>query len=422
MIPNTPIMPLDFWREELSYNPWHFWGLADSTLFPVTSNCNDVIREHAWMNANEAGRSELRQAIMTAENILSQRIGYWAAPVYNEATIPWPKYYDRRQFRLSRTDIKGGWLPVGLEEGHVQVCGVEAFTLIDGAAALVYSDTDGDGLEDTFTITAATTVTDPDEIAIYFDSADRLANDSDLSSRWRIEPIHVTISAGTVTIKGRKWLCVKPIKYESKANYPLDPTVAANFITTCDLYRRYTNLDGLDSNIDSQAALIWESHPCCWGCDTVDNSSDPASQGWVAARAGVRDSFSGIVTPAEAVYDTVLGTWSHPCTCTDACGEPDRVLVRYLAGLPLDIHGWMQKSMRTLVSRLASAEMTTRICACDNANREWSNWQFDVSRVNAPEQYQAGLNVLDNPLGTRRGHIYAWQQIQELARVSGILI
>ena len=422
MIPNKPIMPIDFWRQELGYNPWHFWGLADSNYVPVTSNCNDVIREHAWMNANEAGRSELRQAIMTAENILMQRIGYWAAPVYSEATLPWPKYYDRRQFRLSRTDIRGGWLPVGLEEGHVQVCGVEAYTELADAAALIYTDQDGDGLDDTFMCSVATTVTDPSEIGVYFTTGDRLTEDNWLSERWRIEPVHVSFLMGTATIIGKRWLCVKPTLYENKGNYPIDPTIDTNFITHVSIFRRYTNMDGLDSNVDSQAALIWESHPCCWGCDTVANSSDPASQGWVAARAGVRDSYNGIVTPAEAVYDTTLGTWSHPCTCTDACGEPDRVLVRYLAGLPLDVKGWMQKSMRTLVSRLASAEMTTRICACDNANREWSNWQFDVSRVNAPEQYQAGLNVLDNPLGTRRGHIYAWQQIQELARVSGILI
>src|SRR3990172_7172927 len=128
MIPNTPIMPLDFWREEIGYNPWHFWGLADSSVVPVTSNCNDVVREYAWMNANEAGRNELRQAIMTAENILSQRLGYWASPIYNEVTVPWPKFYNKRQFRLAITDIRGGWLPVGLDEGHVHVCGVETFT------------------------------------------------------------------------------------------------------------------------------------------------------------------------------------------------------------------------------------------------------------------------------------------------------
>ena len=67
------------------------------------------------------------------------------------------------------------------------------------------------------------------------------------------------------------------------------------------------------------------------------------------------------------------------------------------------------------------AEMTRRICACDAANREWSNWQFDVSRINGPEVYQINLDVLNNPLGTRRGHIYAWQQIKGLARTTGML-
>ena len=81
----------------------------------------------------------------------------------------------------------------------------------------------------------------------------------------------------------------------------------------------------------------------------------------------------------------------------------------------------MQKTFRMLVARLACAEMTRRICACDQANREWSNWQFDISRLNSPETYQMKTDDLNNPLGTRRGHIYAWQQFKSLARVIGTL-
>jgi hypothetical protein len=318
-------------------------------------------------------------------------------------------------------DSHGGWIPVTLNEGLVRACGIEAFTELDASAALVFSDEDGDGLNDTFTTTVATTVTDPDQIAIYFKSADRLDTDSELSARWRIEPINVTFAAGTATIKGKRWLVVKPVLYERKGNYPIDPTVAANFITDVVIYRRYTDMTGQVSTTNSQSALIWESHPCSWGCTTPANSTDPSSEGWVAGRSGIRDSYNGIVIPAEAVYDATTGTWAHTSSCINVCSEPDKVLIRYLAGLDLDSKGWMQRTMRTIVSRLAAAEMTRRICACDAANREWSNWQFDISRLNSPETYQASLNVLDNPLGTRRGHIYAWQQIKQLARSVGTL-
>lgn len=418
---NNPAMPLDFWRQEIGYNPWHFWGLADASIVPVTSNCNDVVYEYAWQGADQLGRADIRQALMTAEHVLNEHLGYYPAPIYTKSKVKWPRYFDQRQHRTTRRDVRGGFIPVQMEDGHIQACGIERLDLIEAGAAIVYTDEDGDGLNDTFTVTVATTVTDPLEIAIYRVAADRLAEDIDVGDRWRIEPVTVTIAGGVATIVGKKWLCVRPILYENKGNYPIDPTVGDNFIVTVDVYRRYTYMDGDDAAEDSQAALIWESRPCSWCCDATDGSSDPASEGWVAGRAGVRDSENGIVIPAEAVYNATSGVWSHSYECFDCCGEPDRVLVRYLAGLPLDSYGWMQKRMRTMVSRLACAEMTRRICACDAANREWSNWQFDVSRVSGPETYQAALDVMNNPLGTRRGHIYAWQQIQSLARVSGIL-
>lgn len=421
MTPNTPIMPLEFWRQEIGYHPWHFWGLADANIVPVTSKCNDVVREYGWQENDQAGRADIRASIMTAEQILFDNLEYWPAPVYSEDTRPWPRYHDQRLYRSARMDVRGGWVPVRLNEGYIQNIGVETNTAITLAVAITPSDEDGDGLQDTNTLTVVTSITDPKQIAVYVPLAERLDDDDELSARWRIEPIHVTFAAGTATIKFKRWLGVKPTVYEDKTHYPIDPTVAANFLTTADVYWHYTNQAGQNAVTNSQSALIWESKPCCWGCDTVANSTDPASEGWVAGRAGIRDALNGIVVPAEAVYDAVSATWSHPCTCLDTCGEPDRVLVRYLAGLPLDTHGWMDKKMRTLVSRLTCAEMTRRICACDIANREWSNWSFDVSRINTPETYQASLDVLNNPLGTRRGHIFAWQQIKSLARVVGML-
>lgn len=417
----TPSLPLDQWREEIGYHPWHFWGISDVDHFPLTSKCNSLVYEYGWQMADQAGRDDIRKAIMDAEQILYDNLNYWPAPVYTEATFPWPKYQDVNLFRNGRMDPRGNWISVQLNEGMVQAIGVETLTLIQAGAALVWSDEDGDGVQETFTITQATSVTDPDEIAIYFATADRLDEDDELSARWRIEPVHVRITGGNAVIKGKRWLCVKPTIYQVAGNTPINPMTAASFITTADVYRKYTKMDGLNSTSDSQSALIWESKPCCWGCTNPANSTDPASEGWVTGRSGIRNAESGLVTAAEAVYDVSTGTWASLCDCTNACGEPDKVLIRYLAGMPLDFHGWMAKNMRTLVSRLACAEMTRRICACDTANREWSNWQQDVSRTGGPEEYQINLDALNNPLGTRRGHIWAWNQIKGLARVVGQL-
>lgn len=415
---NYPLMPLDYWREAVSFNPWHFWGLADQTIVPVTSKCNDVVREYGWQGTDEAGRADIRDAIVQAEKICFDNLDYWTAPAYSEETRPWPRYADLNLMRMSRSS-RGKWLPIQLDQGQIQDIGVEAFTLIEDGATLTFTDHDGDGIKEDFSITVASSV-DPSEVALYFSDGDWTTNEDYFSPRWRIEPINVIAVGGNLLITGKRWLVVKPNLYEDKAHYPIDPTVDTNFISLADVYRRYTDKSGITS-LTSQAALIWESHPCYWGCINNTSSTDPASEGWVVARAGIRNAEAGIVTPAEAVYNAVTGTWAHPEACFTGCSEPDRVLVRLLAGMKLDEQSHMIKPFRTLVSRLAAAEMTRRICACDQANREWSNWQFDVSRVNSPETYQINLDVLSNPIGTRRGQIYAWQQFKSLARVIGTL-
>jgi hypothetical protein len=321
---------------------------------------------------------------------------------------------------MSRRDARGGWIPVQLNEGQIQDVGTEAYTILASGAVVTYADHDGDGIKEDFSVTIASAI-DPSEIVLYFTSTDWTYDENFFSPKWRIEPVQVQASGANIVITGKRWLVVKPGIYEDKTNYPVDPLIDANFITVADVYRRYTEKNGITSTT-SQAALIWETRPCYWGCNnTLANSTDPASEGWVVARCGIRDAENGILIPAEAVYNAVTGTWSNPGTCFDICSEPDKVIMRYLAGFKLDFQGNMFKTMRTLVSRLAAAEMTRRICACDNANREWSNWQFDLGRSNSVETYQVSPETLSNPIGTRRGHLFAWQQFKSLARVIGTL-
>src|SRR6185369_16921871 len=101
-----------------------------------------------------------------------------------------------------------------------------------------------------------------------------------------------------------------------------------------------------------------------------------------------------------------------------------RVTVRYLAGFPLASDGQMQEPYRTMVARLAAAELARPICACDEANRELYRWQFDLARTagSGDEAYGAvSAEDLNNPFGTRRGHVYAWKQVKNLRQLRGAL-
>lgn len=421
------LLPLETFRQIIGYNPWHFWGFASTVgATNVTSSCNKVLKQYAWQNTDAVGRSEILRAIEDAESRIQKHLGYDVAPAYREETVDWPRYNDPSLLRRAPIDATGRWGSVKLPHGHVQAAGIEARTLIDDAVAVAYSDLDGDGYDDMATITVVTSVTDTDEIAVYFGAADRY-DGSAVSERWRIQPLTVAISGGTATIKGPAWIFVKPVKVEGASTANLDPTDAANYASTVDIYRRYTNTEGT-TNSTAQAMLIWETRACAgWWCcacsdatyDPTDSSADPAARALAIARVGIRDAQTGLVTPAEAAYNTTSGLWS--AVRFDTGYEPDRVTVRYLAGYPLS-DGQMDRHFQTIVARMALAELARPICACDTANREQHRWQFDLARTGGANDESYGAispDDLNNPFGTRAGHVYAWREVQNLRNLRG---
>lgn len=396
-----PLLSLEEWREEFTWHPFHFWQLADNNHVQIESACSTLVREFAHYSSDRSGRQEIRQAIARAEDKLRTYLGYSIAPHYVIDTLPFPHNDDPRLTFNGYTGTDGHWKTLQLSEGRLQAIGVETLTAI-GASAVVYSDQDGDSLNETFTLTIATTVTDPEEIAVYFAAADRL-DGQDAGDRWRITPLRVTIADGTATLRGRAWQLVRPIKYQGFMADPesqLSPTDAGNFATTLEVYRRYTSAG---TTFDTaQAVLVWEtaSYP---GWATPCTGSDPAGEAYALARAGIHNADIGRVTIGPDL------SWG------DGCRPPDRVIVRYLAGQALE-YGRIAQSWRDTVARLSAAELTRPICACQDANRDIYEWQFDLSRAkgNLDEQYNVSDDVMSNPFGPRRGQVYAWRKVQHL--------
>jgi hypothetical protein len=422
----TNLMPVETFRRHIGYHPWHFWGLADLTIVPVTSACNDFVTEYGWQNQEAAGRDDVRQAIETAEAMLFKELNFWPVPKFSEFTLRWPLYVDKGVWRVSHANAVGKWLDVKLSESYLQKLGIETRTAI-GDAAVVYTDDDGDGLDETFTVTIATSVTDTDQIAIYFLEADRPHSEA-VSERWRIQPVTVSISGGNATIKGRSWLLVKPGGYEGAAagDNALDPTDATKRVTQVSVYRYYTDQTGI-TNSTSQALLVWETLPypswavCCYeGSATfVDSRTDPAALASSMARGVVRNSEGGVAGIGHAIYDADEDLWSS--VSWGLSRPPDRVTVRYRAGYPLT-DGEMSHDLQIAITRLAAAELNRKICACDQANRELHRWQFDLSlEATTEEKYGISAVDLENPFGTRRGHVYAWRFCTRKKQLEGFV-
>lgn len=432
MIDIMPSLPLETFREQLGYHPLWFWGMTDDTepLNTGSSNCRGVVKEHAWQDRDQAGRSDIRKAIAKAERRLQEHLRYYPAPTYIEEEVAWPRMGDKRFIRGGPYDADGRWLNVKLKNGWVKVAGVEARTLVVSDTTVNYIDDDGDGYLDTAIIGPITTsvVTDIKEVSLYFSSIDRFGADSAISEKWRISPIVSTISGGQLTIRAPAWLFVQPRKYAGINPPDIDPNGSPSpFVSTVDVYRRYTKVDGT-STTDSQAVIIWETRPShgwwcacstCGGDPFAGSPDDPAATARAIARVGVRDSKNGIVTPAEVVYNSATGVFSSLSWWV--CEEPDRVIVRYLAGYPLDEDGQMSALFREIVPIMAAAELARPISGCAEANRLLYYWQQDLSKVGAEKDlYASSADIMDNPFGTRRGHVYAWRKVMHLARGEGI--
>lgn len=418
----TTGLSLDEWRQIFGWHPYHFWGMADSDVLAITTQCDAVVYGYAWQGDQIAGRYEITEAIARAEHLLLQELHYRPAPIYSEAVLPWPTYGDNRFLRTGPVDAAGRWLSVDLPEGEIRSIGTEARTLI-GTANVTLSDPDDDGVFERFTAFIATSITDTTEIACYFQAADRLNGDS-VSERYRIRPLDVSISGGIATIRGPAWLLVTPIQSEGFRLVSKNPSTANVLATAFEVYRRYTNTNSTDVTT-SQAVITWETRPChgwwcCCGCQESAYSGsmyDPAAIAQAVGRSGIRNARLGTVFAAESAYDSTSGTWS--ALDWSVCTQPDRLTIRYLAGKPL-VNFRIESAFAQVVARLAAAELGRPICSCEVANREIARWQFDLAYAGSnDETYQTSAGDLDNPFGTRRGHVQAWRYVQAQRRLRG---
>jgi hypothetical protein len=303
----------------------------------------------------------------------------------------------------------GRALSVELPDGQIRAIGVESITLL-GTETVLYSDTDGDGIWDLAVVSLTDSATPLDEIQLYVSVDDRF-DGTDRSERWRIHPSIATRSGTTVTIRLHAWQCIRPVLYEGALAgmlNGLEPTTQSNYLASVEVCRRRADPSG--TTVDTaQAKLIWESAPYPWcACPA---SSDPASTAEAIARVGIRDAIQGIVTPAEAVYDTANATWAAAdCWGWWGCRPPDRVEVRYLAGREL-ANQVVASPWDRLIVAMACAMLARPLAGCVDTASIINRWQTDVTRAAGGETFQAQPRA-NNPFGARIGQIEAWAQVQ----------
>jgi hypothetical protein len=434
----TPLTALDTFRRITQYNSWHFWGMAGATgpvsvTKPSTAAnaCRPVLRQYGWQAGDAVSRTQIAQMLEKAEGLVRSQLGYPIAPQFLTADVQWPRYTDPRQMMTAPIGADGRWMSIELPDGHVRAVGVEAITLLatatfsgtfpgaGGNNTLVYLDEDGDGLVDLAEITITDSTTPLAEIQLYVPAADRFGRYQERAEQWRVAPSTATRSGGTVTITAPAWVFVRPILYQGALAgmlNGLEPTDATNYLQSVEVCRRYCDSSGTTA-ATAQAALIWESAPWPW-CACPASGSDPAGTATAIARVGIRDANLGLVTPAQAVYDSASGTWAAAdCMGWWGCRPPDRVEVRYLAGRSLDA-GEVAPPWDSLIVGMAAAMLSRQLGGCKDVQSLIDHWQTDVTRAAGGTTFQAQPRA-NNPFGPRMGQIDAWSQVQRDRLIRG---
>jgi len=396
-------LPLDRWAIQIGLHPLHFNQLYHTSLAKVTSVCSDVWFQWDWQGADHISRESLAQAIQDAERMIAEYVGYHLLP-------DWVEDERVRTARPRRTELflptpynaRGMYKSVESRYGHVLSGGVRAKILI-GAGAVAngaaLTDVDHDGWNETVTIAVVTSVTDPDEVHVYYPGYGG-------DDKWEVRPIDVTISAGIATITFKRWQLVSHEQLDRMGAGALDATVDANFEATVDVYRLYTDPQ-------TQVYLTWEQDPAN-ACGCGSSTCYACTHGYQTGCLSVRDKRLGMLTYIPAEWDSNAQNFNQADLVV--CREPDYLRLWYYSGWqnpdPREAMPWthLDPYWERAVARLACALLDRDICSCNNAERFVEFWRTDLSRVEGSVRFQATTQAqLENPFGATRGGVYAWK-------------
>jgi hypothetical protein len=431
------LLSLDKYFTLVGINPAHASQGAGSTYFPDINQCSDVFFQYMWQQMNNVSREEIAQAIKSAEDDITAVLGYSPAPVWIEQEVrDYPQYYRRNVISSGMFDVRGMGKSVQLSQGKFIEGGRRTLSLVDDAVAVTRTDDDGDGFKETATVTCNTTVTSKCELKVFF------AGESG-AQIWEIRPPRsVTLSGGVVTFKFWSWQFLDPDLQNAipmstvttnDAPYgvaPIDIEADASYVTTCDVYREYTDFTVASATFYWERARLmslglWPiSGFCCSSCGGV---GCPACE--LISQDGcihVKDANGTAVVPAPATYDSDAGQWeySQPSVCRD----PDLVKFYYRAGEQSQdyLQGKtcepLSNYLAEAIAMLATAKVARPFCTCNNSLAMTNEWQRDLSFTGSRVQgsYTVSAADLDNPFGTRAGAVLSWKRVGRMS--SGLMV
>lgn len=384
-VARTPTkLSLDAFARALQLNPLHFNSVA---LPNANTTCGEPIYQYGWQAADKVSREEIAQVIATAERLIENQLHYRLLPSYE---------VDERHPldpRMWQPRFQTDW-------GYVQSGGQRTKSAISNGATITWGTADNVGYKRTGTVTVATTVTNVDEIAVYYPG--HQGDDG-----WQIRDVSVALSGGNAVITIKREQTVLEATLETFGEVEtVDGLDNANFLSTVDVGRVY-----LDPS--APMSFLW-NNGCACGCEVCVH----ATQGGCLT---VIDQRRGMVVAVPATYDA--GIWTQ--VPYNPCRLPDSVRLWYRAGLAYNPTNYnvMDPQWESAIAYLAMSMLDRPLCGCNSMEKASVYWSEDLSLVTESSHFQTGrMGLIDNPLGTTRGALHAWRIIQQQALGQAVAI
>lgn len=407
------LLPLDRFAAVLNIHPLHFnqvflSGLPDQPDNTSARTCDVPIFQYSWQANGKIGRDDIAQAIAAAESMIIPRLGYLPVP-------DWTVQEEKRAVRPANPvltsyndlDPRGYYKTVQARYGQIISGGQQAKTLIDDGVAITYSDTDADGFDNRAEITFNTSVADPEEIAVYYPG--HSGDDA-----WQIKPLsYISIVAGVATVRFNRQQAIVEAQMEGYFPTGINGTQDDQFLTTVDVYRKYN-----DPSVQSR--FIWDVVGGNW-CGQCDGLT-PCEVCGYAIQNGclvVRNPRLGIVSPQPGSWDADTGEFT--AAQFSVWREADRVQLWYKSGwrdnsLPYP-NITMDPVFERAIAYLAASLLDRPMCNCQPVEANIARWREDLALSTSSPQgsssFRLSQGALDNPFGTTRGAIYAWEIVRE---------
>lgn len=396
----------------MGLHPLHFEQVR---LVDNDPHCDQIMFRWEWQTSDHVSREEIARAIADAEAQIEEYLGYRLAPSWEVDEWRGTDRHFRKEFiNFNSADVRGFRQTVQSNYGYFISGGVQSKLLIGGGGdTITWTDEDGDGYFETGTITVATTVTDPCEVAIYYPG--KLGDDS-----WEIRPIQVSIAAGTATIVFKRELAVIPELFDL---YDIESAEAIGtddnqFLDEVDTYRRF-------NDPQTQAIFLWEPMAgtmCNCNGDGCAVCAYASQNGCLTVRGNPRQSIIGY---GPAVWNS--DTEEFDPTVWAVGRQPDIVRLYYYSGWrnkSLSCWNQMDPEWERVVARMAAAKLDRPPCDC--AKGDWSRWREDLTLISGDEDgkpyYREPKGILNNPFGSRRGEVEAWRKVAKEMRAQGVLV